>query len=69
MSNLLRAEMLTWGDLPMKHPRRALGRPGLRRRDHRRRSLATPALADKRVALVIGNSAYKNAPHAEEPGQ
>ena len=24
--------------------------------------LATPALADKRVALVIGNSAYKNAP-------
>jgi hypothetical protein len=29
--------------------------------------LATPALADKRVALVIGNSAYKNTPLLKNP--
>ena len=29
--------------------------------------VATPALAGKRVALVIGNSAYKNAPQLRNP--
>src|SRR4029079_10854535 len=50
----------------MEHPRRALAAlacavgiiAGL---------LATPALADRRVALVIGNSAYKNAPQLKNP--
>ena len=28
---------------------------------------ATPASADKRLALVIGNSAYKNAPALRNP--
>src|SRR5438128_6324056 len=30
-------------------------------------SLATPALAEKRVALVIGNGAYQNAPRLPNP--
>jgi hypothetical protein len=29
--------------------------------------MATPAFADRRVALVIGNSAYKNAPQLKNP--
>jgi hypothetical protein len=28
-----------------------------------------PAAADKRVALVIGNGAYRNAPQLPNPGQ
>jgi hypothetical protein len=30
-------------------------------------SLASPALAEKRVALVVGNSAYQNVPRLENP--
>src|SRR5262249_19745818 len=31
-------------------------------------ALAAPALAEKRVALVIGNGAYQNAPRLPNPG-
>ncbi|MGO9326712.1 MAG: peptidase C14, caspase catalytic subunit p20, partial [Steroidobacteraceae bacterium] len=30
-------------------------------------SLSTPAHAEKRVALVIGNSAYKSVPRLDNP--
>ncbi len=32
-------------------------------------AMAAPALADKRVALVIGNGAYANAPRLDNPGR